>query len=214
MSLAPLEPGRGCVRRQAGTEQEGTLMRKLMFLAAVLVAVVGASVAYSASSPGAKLKKQDRVWGGGYVASGTCSINVPTFCPPGARNAAVDAHAEGDGSGAAGNAALNNATSITVTCLRVEGHAASVGGVIEATAPGASFGPGDYFLEYFVDRGTSWPASQRDLASGIFAFPPTEEWPAGFPNVCPPADGSAPGFPAFYLELLGGDITVQDAPSN
>jgi hypothetical protein len=189
-------------------------MRKLMFVAVALVAVVGASVAYSAASPSAKLKKQDRVWGGGYVAPSTCSINEPTFCPPPARNYAVDAHAEGDGSGANGSAALNNATAITVTCVRVDGHAASVGGVIDATAPGASFSPGDYFLEYFADRGTSSSASQRDLASGIVAFSPTEPWPEGFPNVCPPVDGSAPGFPAFYLELLGGDINVHDAPCN
>lgn len=55
-------------------------MRKLMFLVAALIAVVGAGVAYSASSPSAKLDKQDRLWGGGYVAPGTCSINVPEVC--------------------------------------------------------------------------------------------------------------------------------------
>lgn len=187
-------------------------MRKLMFVAVALTAVVGAGVAYSASSPSAKLQKQDRVWGGGYVAPGTCSINDPTFCPPGARHYAVDAHAEGDGGGAVGTSAFNGATSIDVTCLRVDGDTATVGGVIGEAVPGA-FSPGDYFLQYFVDRGTSSPAAQRDLATGIFAYPPNAEWPEGFPNVCPPA-GAAPGFPAIYLELLGGDINVQDAPSD
>ncbi|MGH3136471.1 MAG: hypothetical protein ACRDPV_08270, partial [Gaiellaceae bacterium] len=65
---------------------------------------------------------------------------------------------------------------------------------------------------HFVDRGTSSPASQRDLASAVYASPPTAVWPAGFPDVCPPADD--PSAPAVYLEMVGGDITVQDAPSD
>ena len=116
-------------------------MRKLMFVSVVLMAVVGVGVAYSASSPSAKLAKQDRLWGGGFVAPGTCSINFPDFCPAGARHYAVDAHAEGDGSGAAGDSAFNRATSSTVTCLRVDGDTATVGGVSVETAPGAPVTP-------------------------------------------------------------------------
>ena len=187
-------------------------MRKLMFVSVVLMAVVGVGVAYSASSPSAKLAKQDRLWGGGYVAPGTCSINFPDFCPAGARHYAVDAHAEGDGSGAAGDSAFNRGTSSTVTCLRVDGDTATVGGVSVETAPGAPVNPGDYYLQYFVDRGTSSPDSPRDLVSAVYFSPPTHAWPEGFPDVCPPADETS-GFPPVYLELTGGDITVQDAPS-
>ena len=188
-------------------------MRKLVFVAIALMAVVGAGVAYSAASPSAKLKKQDRLWGGGYVAPGTCSTNFPDFCPPGARHFGVDAHAEGDGSGAVGNFSHNNGTSTTVTCLRVDGDTATLGGVILETAPGAPFNSGDYFLQYYVDRGTSAPASQRDLSSAVYFSPPTHAWPEGFPDVCPPADETS-GFPPVYLEMTGGDINVQDAPSD
>lgn len=188
-------------------------MRKLMFVAVALTAVVAAGVAYSASSPSAKLKKQDRVWGGGYVALGTCSINVPDFCPPAARHYAVDAHAEGNGSGAAGDAAFNRATSNTVRCVRVDGDTAAVGAVIGEVVPDSPFNAGDYILQYFVDRGTSSPDAQRDLVSAVYVFPPTFAWPEGFPDVCPPANGTS-DFPPVYLELTGGDMTVQDAPSD
>lgn len=187
-------------------------MRRLMFLAVALMAVVGAGVAYAAATPSAKLEKQDRVWGGGYVAPDTCSPNVPGFCPPGARNYAIDAHAEGDGSEAVGTTAFNNFTSVTVTCLRVDGDTATVGGVVAEAAAGSGANPGDYFLQHFVDRGTSSPAAQRDFASGVHFGAPTSAWP-GFPNVCPPADESSAFGPA-YLPLAGGDITVQDAPSD
>jgi hypothetical protein len=97
--------------------------------------------------------------------------------------------------------------------LHVDGDTATVGGVIVETAPEAPTNPGDLFLQYFVDRGTSSPAAQRDLVSGVYFWPPTHAWPEGFPDVCPPADATS-GFPPVYLELLGGDITVQDAPSD
>jgi hypothetical protein len=146
-------------------------MRKLMFVAVALMAVVGAGVAYSASSPSAKLDKQDRLWGGGYVEPGTCSINVPTFCPPGARHFAVDAHAGGDAAEVVGSSSHSNQTERTVTCLRVDGNAATVGGMILETVGTGPPNPGDYYLQYYVDRGTSSPAAQRDLASGIYSSP-------------------------------------------
>ena len=191
-------------------------MRKLMFVAVALMAVVGAGVAYSASSPSAKLQKQDRLWGGGYVAADSQSVNDPTFTTGVARNLAVDAHAEGNGSDAVGNSAQNNQTARTVTCLSVDGNKAAVGGVVLASSIG---NPGDLYLQYFVDRGTSSPSALRDWTSALYTGSPTSQnsaWPPGFPYVCPPAGGSAsdpPEFPA-YLEMAGGDITVQDAPSN
>jgi hypothetical protein len=184
-------------------------MRKFVLVAVVLAAVVGASVAYSASSPSAKLQKQDRVWGGGDW-SGGCSVNDPSICIPNGRNVAVDAHAEGDGSDAAGNSAYAAFTSRSVTCLSVDGNTAAIGGVNIA---GANVGWG--YVEYFVDRGTTSPATvQQDLGSLIYVIPLDDpSWPAGFPYVCPPAGGS-PTLPPVYFELDGGDIAVQDAAAS
>ena len=167
------------------------------------MAVAGASVAFSAASPSAKLQKQDRLWGGGQVAAGTCSITDPDFCIGPARNLSVDAHAEGDGSGAVGNSAQNVQTPRTVTCLSVDGNKAAIGGVIGST--------GDLYLQYFVDRGTTLPTDERDLTSAVYVG--TNPWPAGFPDVCPPAAG-ADALPPVYLVMGGGDIVVQDAPSD
>jgi hypothetical protein len=194
----------------AGAEGVVSVSKKLIVGAVLLAAVVGTGVAYSAASPSVKLAKQDRLWGGGYVAPGTCSTNVPDFCPPAPRHFAFDAHAEGDGSGAVGNSSFNNQTSRTVTCLRVDGDTATVGGVV---VEGTLGNPGDYYLQHFVDRGTSSPASQRDLASGHYTGPPSADWPEGFPYVCPPADETT-SVPPVYLEMAGGDITVQDAPTD
>ncbi len=52
-------------------------------------------------------------------------------------------------------------------------------------------------------------ASSRELRGDD----PSSRATCGFPDVCPPADAPS-GFPPVYLELLGGDITVQDAPSD
>jgi hypothetical protein len=176
----------------------------------VIAALLGAAAAYTAASPSAKLAKQDRVWGGGQFgpgcdpATGTWCINVP-------RNLAVDAHAESDGGGAAGNSTYALSTSRSVTCLNVEGNSAAIGGVIEA---GALVGWG--YIEYFVDRGTSDLASpQHDLASLSGIGPLTDPaWPVGFPYVCPPATGAAGVFAPVYFEMDRGDIVVQDATTN
>jgi hypothetical protein len=87
--------------------------------------------------------------------------------------------------------------------LSVAGNKAAIGGIDAAS--------GDLYLQYFVDRGTTLPTDQRDLTSAVYFGP--NPWPAGFPNVCPHAAGTST-FPAVYLEMDGGDVVVQDAPSN
>jgi hypothetical protein len=186
-------------------------MRKFIVAAVVLAAVIGASVAYSAASPSAKLAKQDRVWGGGVVAASTCSINYPFCIGPTARNVAVDAHAEGDGAEAAGNSSYASQPSRTVTCLSVNGNEAAIGGVVLATVNGVG-NPGDYYVLYVIDRGSSAPGSPPDLVSALYEGPPSD-WSGGFPYVCPPAEG-ADSTDVAFLETAGGDINVQDAPSN
>ena len=51
---------------------------------------------------------------------------------------------------------------------------------------------------------------------GISVLKDCSKWWASpqFPGGQPPASGRSAGCSGFYLELLGGDINVQDAPSN
>jgi hypothetical protein len=189
-------------------------MRKFVFFAVILAAVVGAGIAYSAASPGEKLAKQDRVWGGGYVAASdgapACSVNEPTICILNPRNFAVDAHAEGDGSQAVGNSAYSFDTSRTVTCESVDGSRAAIGGVVSASALDHV---GWVYVQYFIDRGTTDPQSpQHDYMSLVYTGRLDSSWPAGFPYLCPPAGGT-PSVEAVYFEMTGGDVTVQDAPN-
>jgi hypothetical protein len=175
-----------------------------------LVALVGAGVAYSAASPSAKLDKQDRLYGGGQFGPG-CFSNS-TICFELARNLSFDAHAEGDGSEAVGNSTYGtpgvSETTREITCLRVEGDSAAVGGVL-VSGPNAGFG----FVQYIVDRGGPG-LGPRDLSSPSFIDPlDSSGWPVGFPQVCPSALTGFPGAPPAFLEVHSGDFVVQDAAS-
>ena len=189
----------------AGVERRNPMRRLVLAFIVLAVLGVGAGIAYSASSPGAKLQKQDRVWGGGHFPAG-CSIPDPATCIVNPRNVAVDAHAEGNGSEAAGNSTYGSQTARTVTCLAVNGNAAAIGGMSDAS---------NVYVQYFVDRGTTELGTpQHDLVSLTLNGPLGDSsFPAGFPFVCPPATGS-PSLPAYYFEIDGGDITVQDAPTS
>jgi hypothetical protein len=182
--------------------------RKRTLVVAVVVALLGAGVAYAAGVPGAKFRKQDRVYGGGQIGPG-CFSNS-TICFANARNFAVDAHAQATGREVAGSStygAPGGADNYrTVTCVRVEGRAAAIGGRIVSGG-----NPGYLYVQYFVDRGG--PAQgERDLASPAFIDPAgSAEWPAGFPNVCPsPSSGFAAAEPIFRA-VDAGDVVVQDA---
>jgi hypothetical protein len=179
-------------------------MRRVILLAMGLL-LVGAGAAYTAGSPNAKLAAEDRVWGGGQFGPG-CSLEG-SFCIGDPRNFAVDAHAQNDGSAAVGNSAYGGETSRTVTCVRVQGNTAVIGGVITA---GAALGAG--YVQYFVDQGTTSLASPaHDLASASIIGPLDDPaWPAGFPDVCPPATGT-PNLPAAYFQVDAGDVNVQAA---
>ena len=93
-----------------------------------------AGVAYSAASPSAKVQKQDRVYCGGHIDPGCFTNSGLCFEAP--RNFAVDAHAQGDGSEAAGNSNYGATGAFEayrgVTCLRLSGNTADVGGIIES----------------------------------------------------------------------------------
>ena len=192
-------------------------MKKAIVYGAALVVLVGAGVAYSAASPGAKLQKQDRVYGGGQLAAGCFALEdgTPSLpCFEAARNLSVDAHAEGNGAEAVGDSNYaappsGDVGKRTVTCLSVEGTHAVIGGVITS---GADAGYG--YVQFFVDRGTVG-TGQRDLVSPSYTDPVavlTELFP-GFPTTCPPPRGTSDVRPA-YRTLDWGDLVVQDAPSS
>src|SRR5919197_2029925 len=176
----------------------------LLCLAAVCV-LVGAGVAYAAMSPSAKLQKQDRVYGGGHISPG-CFTNS-SLCIEAPRNFAVDGHAQGDGTEATGNSTYGAPGGFeayrSVTCVRVSGNHAVVGGIIES---GTNTDPGYWYVQYYVDRGG--PAiGDRDLLS-----PPwndvagTPGWPSGFPYACPSPTTGFPGGEPIYREVDGGDV--------
>jgi hypothetical protein len=97
-----------------------------------------------------------------------------------------------------------------VTCLRVEGNKAAVGGIIES-GPDAGF----WYVRYLVDRGGPGD-SVRDLASPLdIDAAGSSYWPAGFPYTCPsPTTGWPAAGPPIYREVDEGDIVVQDAASD
>jgi hypothetical protein len=176
-----------------------------------VLALVGAGVAYSAASPSAKLGKQDRIYGGGQFGPG-CFSNS-TFCFAQPRNFAVDGHAEADGAQPVGNSTYGTpevgGSNRSITCLRVEGNQAAIGGIIES---GAS--AGFWYAQYFVDRGGPG-LGDRDLASPSFTDPAgSPNWPAGFPYTCPSPSTGFPGGEPIFLEVHSGDVVVQDAPSD
>ena len=93
-----------------------------------------------------------------------------------------------------------------VTCMKVDGNRASIGGFFTEIATQPGFGVGDPFVFYVEDNG-SLASSTPDRISSIAALPENDPdlplMPADFPYVCPSAD-SIYG----YAPLLSGDITV------
>jgi hypothetical protein len=179
---------------------KGGVVKSFSLYVGVLLALVAAGVAYSAASPSAKLQKQDRVYGGGQFGA------TP-------RNFAVDAHAQGDGSEAAGNSTYGGRPGgsleqgRSVTCIRADGDHAVIGGVVTSGSDA-----GFWYAQYFVDRGgPAAAAGNRDLATLSFEDPAgSAGWPAGFPYNCPSPTAAA----TEYAEVEGGDLVVQDAPSD
>jgi hypothetical protein len=186
-------------------------MKKFTLYALTLAALVGAGVAFAAAAPSAKLDKQDRAYGGGQFGPGCFSGGTPCFDL--ARNFAVDAHAQGDGTEPVGTSTYGSPAGAEsyrkVTCLRVEGNKAAIGGVVTS---GADAGAG--WVEYFIDSGG--PAfGDRDLASPEYVDPlSSTNWPAGFPATCPSPTTGFPAGPPVYRQVDEGDIVVQDAPSD
>jgi hypothetical protein len=111
-------------------------MLRMKWFAAALIAVaaviVSATIASATSGPNAQLVTQNRVYGGGHF----------TISPGDVRNFAIDAHTQGGGGPAYGNIEYGSPgfhLNTQVTCLKVVGNTATVGGIITDTdLPGST----------------------------------------------------------------------------
>src|SRR5262249_33019623 len=194
------------------------IRRPGMKLGLVALAALGtlaiAGFACAAGGPTEQLGGQDRVYGGGQTDAGVCFVPDIGFCRPLPFNFAIDAHASGDGQAAYGDF-TNGAPGFRdvhdqVTCLRVHGRNAVVGGIAVSSSDPSVVG--GYFAEYFIDRGTP-SFGDRDLESPVWTGAPDPSgWPPRFPSVCPSPDESNTQFGLLrsFAPITHGDIVVQD----
>src|SRR5215831_7244837 len=113
-----------------GRRKEVLMLRKVVavLVGLVVLAAIGTAVAHSTGGPNGQLPPQDRLWGGGGTEPG-CFVPDIGFCRVVPTNFALDAHATGSDHAAYGDrfgAGLRE----QVTCLRVDGQNAVVGGVV------------------------------------------------------------------------------------
>ena len=175
----------------------------------VVLAATGAAIAHSTAGPNGQLAAQDRLWGGGGTEPG-CFVPDIGFCRVGPTNFALDAHATGSGNAASGDR-VGAGLQEEVTCLKVDGRNAVVGGIVRSN-PANPSGVGDLFLQFFVDNGST---PGQDLVSPFYTGPGPSGWPQGFPYVCPSPDTGVPALGLFrsFIPVSRGDIVVQDARS-
>ena len=139
-------------------------MKKLAFALVAAAALLVAGMAISSGGPNQKLASQSRAYGGGQ------------FSPFGAvtRMFALDAHVDGNGSGAAygtweyGPPGGPWHVLGDVTCMNVVGNVAIVGGWVKDTERPELAGLA--FLTYVRDNGT--PGMQDDASVSFFAGQP------------------------------------------
>ena len=175
----------------------------------VVLAAIGAAIAHSTAGPNGQLAAQDRLWGGGGTEPG-CFVPDIGFCRVGPTNFALDAHATASDRAAFGDR-VGAGLREQVTCLRVDGRNASVGGIVTSDPENPS-AVGDLFLQFYVDSGSTPGA---DLVSPFYVGPGPSGWPAGFPDACPSPDTGAPDLGLFrsFIPVSRGDIVIQDASS-
>lgn len=155
----------------------------LLFAAALTVA----GVAHSSATPDG-LPKHDAVFGGGKF----------DFPSGGVRNFSLTSRRDGE----RGEGTLQyQQFRIEVTCVRIDGNAAVIGGILRSSPDGSNLGaPASMYL---VDNGS--PVGQNvggDMVSPVQLFGPGEDAGA-LPTTCPAVDASQ----ATQL-LYAGDVTV------
>jgi hypothetical protein len=177
-----------------------------------MLGAIGATIAHSTGGPNEQLVSQDRVYGGGGTDAGACFDPDIGFCRKFATNLGIDAHASGSDEEAYGDVsggAVGFAESHgQITCLRVHGHNAVVGGITVSSSDPSAVGLA--FITWYVDRGT--PAfGDRDQESPTYSIA-RGTGPPGFPYACPSPDAGLPTLDLFrsFVPIAEGDIVVQD----
>lgn len=194
-------------------------MFRIRFLGAVIGALVaGLAVATIAAGNGndSATPGRDHAFGAGTFGPGCWQTHGGPFCTSFNYTVRLLGISQGESDRARGvmerrNNVLNGTFRGDVTCMRVEGNRASVGGFLTLTPGQPSIAEGDPFLVYVEDNGTldGSDGSVPDQISALVVLPAGDPdlplMPERFPSVCPAAD-SLYG----YLPLTAGDITISD----
>ncbi len=177
----------------------------LLALVGAVAALAVAGYAHSAQGPNAQFANEDRLYGGGGTDK-ECFVPDINFCRQVTTDIAIDAHATSTDQAAHGDMETIGGAQREVTCLRVDGGNAVVGGfTLPLTSPTPTV-----WLMYFVDNG---PGVQ-DLASPFYVGSDDPSgWPPGFPYMCPSPDTGAPDFGLFrsFIHVVRGNLVIQDA---
>ena len=180
-------------------------MKRIALALVAAAALAGAGMAISSGGPNEKLASQSRAYGGGqfYPFGGVVT-----------RAFALDAHVDGGGNGAAyGTWDYGPPTGPwhvrgDVTCMKVDGNVAIVGGWVKDSE--RSDLQGLAFLTYVRDNGTPGDGAQDEASVSWFGGTSgtNGDFPTSFPQTCPAGVNSFTDEPAIWFPLTG-DVVVQ-----
>lgn len=175
------------------------MKRRVLLLAAIVALIAGAGIAYAAGSGGGLPGGEPAVWGGGQFFFAQYGVT---------RDFSVVATPDG-GKYVYGRFGLGANSGVgPVTCMRVSGNHAVIGG------PGVN---SPYpFIAFMTDNGNL--AATPDQVSPIYLLETSDieaHWSGVtkyFPYVCPPFSAMANDVTMY--DLTSGDIVVQNAIQN
>ena len=183
-------------------------MKKLAMVFVGVAVLVGSGLALSSGGPNERLASQVRIYGGGTY--GPCFAGG-AFCLAAERSFAIDVHVEGGGAGAAygdweNGVAGGFVNKGQVTCARIDGDVAIVGGLITSATNPAFVGWA--FVHYFKDHG-SVASTTPDEVSVAFLGPndgQPGDFPPSFPASCPAVPFGDDLAPALWAPLRGNTV--------
>ena len=184
-------------------------MKRLLFIIAIVAALVGAKTAWSAI-----FDIHDfgivSVVGGFHRDAGACYAlldGTPTFCAANARDWYVDVHGLRSGPATGVLVAGGNGTPSTlqarITCMTIAGNRAVVGGYLTADTDAPEL-VGDALLFYAIDNGGPGGNTTPDKATANEIYGPGDALPAGFPRNCGEPISTFSG----YTDVGDGDVSI------
>src|SRR5215212_965376 len=181
-------------------------MRLFVLLGALVVPLLVAPIAGTATAP-----KYDRAAGDGVRSQRSAGGSTPSF--------ALDARSGPSGEDSQGTLSMDFGTfegsaqfTVQVTCLRVSGATATVGGVV-ASGRGTDISVGAGFVAIFKDFGVPKHGVSPDQMSGVAWGPDlgaaTVEEACASPFGLP--DKGWAGLSTRFTNLLSGNVNITDA---